>query len=574
MSSGAGRDAAEHLTLLQERSAGTFSTVYVAESRSEGGLARIVAVKHLKEQWNGADEVLDRTRDEARLLSRLQHKNILRVEALITLNGRPAVVMEFVDGVDVKQLFNSLAKEGRSFPPRAAYRIALSVASALDAAWNQVPYGATAPLRVVHRDIKPSNLMVSKEGEVKVLDFGTARFNHEVRVAHTSMMRFGSLRYMSPERKEGGRGDHSGDIYGLGLLLIELLSGQKCKILPVEPTAHDAAIASAVARIPDVGLPDERWEATLIETLARMCAYTAEERLTATQCIDLLRAFADQARGESLEALAARYVVPLANETYGRLGDGPKPNLGPVVTPDPEPPPAPPVSDPGDPFALPTERISKPSGVDLQAVAPIAQAQPAPLSPPPDAPAAVAPPPAAATGPVATPAPSRAAVPQPRPIAPATQPTPSGSRKAIILAGAAAFAGVSLIGLAGLAYFSLSSGPSAPADGPTATIEAEEPVEPSNPTAGDTVTLTVGSSSSTIRWIKVNDEAGETLGKGRPDTTLDLPPGTYNLQVSVVGFPAVSASFELDDAMNWSCAPAEGGGVTCTDRDETLVLQP
>ena len=570
MASGAGRDAAGDLTLLQERSAGTFSTVYVAESRSEGGLARIVAVKHLKEQWNGADEVLDRTRDEARLLSRLQHKNILRVEALITLKGRPAVVMEFVDGVDVKQLFNELAKQGRAFPPRAAYRIALSVATALDAAWNQVPYGATAPLRVVHRDIKPSNLMVSKEGEVKVLDFGTARFNHEARVAHTSMMRFGSLRYMSPERKEGGRGDHAGDIYGLGLLLIELLSGKKCKVLSVEPSAHDAAIAAAVAQIPDVGLPDDRWENTLYETLARMCAYTAEERLTADQCVTMLRAFADQSRGDSLEALAAEIVKPLAEQTYGRLGDGPKPSLEPIPTPDPEPPPpSPVVADPGDIFGMPTERVSNKTGAVLAAAAPPAFRGPAPQ--PADGSRAAAPS-AASAGPVvhANPAPAnrsgRTSAPKPRPIPP--PPASSGSGKTLVIAGVAAFLLVGGLGVAGLGIYTWSQRDAGTSGG---TLE-EADATTAPPPSGETVALSVGSDDKTVRWIKIKDANGDSMGKGRPDTTVDLAPGTYTLQVSVVGRQPVSGEFELNTATDWSCAAEAGGGATCTGNGQTILL--
>jgi len=578
MASGAGRDAAGDLTLLQERSAGTFSTVYVAESRSEGGLARIVAVKHLKEQWTGADEVLDRTRDEARLLSRLQHKNILRVEALITLKGRPAVVMEFVDGVDVKQLFNHLAEQGRPFPPRAAYRIALSVASALDAAWNQVPFGANAPLRVVHRDIKPSNLMVSKEGEVKVLDFGTARFNHEARVAHTSMMRFGSLRYMSPERKEGGRGDHPGDIYGLGLLLIELLSGKKCKVLPVEPSAHDAAIASAVAQIPDVGLPDDRWENTLYETLARMCAYTATERLTASQCVPLLRAFADQARGDSLEALAARIVAPLTSATYGRLGDGPLPSLEPIPTPDPEPEPEPVVADPADPFGMPTERISTSAGAALAAAAPAAfRAETGPTNLAHRQPVAHQPsPPAAAPTPERTvdanPAsrPARTTVPKPRPIPP-PPPASSGTGKVLILAGLGAFLVVGGLGAAAMALFVWNK------DTPTelAPVEAGTTDGTTEPFAdAGTVSVSVGSDDSKVRWIKVLDADGNSLGKGRPDTSVDASPGMYTLQVSIVGRPTLSGEFEVTGDMDWTCASESGGGATCTDGDHNLALTP
>ncbi len=567
MASGAGREPSDDLTLLQERSAGTFSTVYVAESRSEGGLARIVAVKHLKEQWTGADEVLDRTRDEARLLSRLQHKNILRVEALISLKDRPAVVMEFVDGVDVKQLFGHLAKQNQAFPPRAAYRIAVSVASALDAAWNQVPYGATAPLRVVHRDIKPSNLMVSKEGEVKVLDFGTARFNHEARVAHTSMMRFGSLRYMSPERKEGDRGDHPGDVYGLGLLIIELLAGKKCKILPVEMSAHDAAIAAAVARIPDVGLPDERWENTLFETLARMCAYDPKDRLTAAQCVPLLRAFADQARGDSLEALAAKVVVPLASATYGRLGEGPSPSLEPIPTPDPEQPARmpnlarQPVVDPAVPVNVTTERI---------AVATLAAAAPPAYRPSdgegstPD----VATPSVAADGREDSAPVDRRALPQPRPVPPSPPPSKSTGR-VLVLAGVAAFLLVSMVAAAALGFYTWQK-QSASADEAGTTVTTTASVASQ---AGD-IELSVDSDDGKVRWIRVLDADGNDLGKGSPDATFQLPEGSYTLKLRMVGRPILAGEFELTEPIAWLCQPGAEQSATCTAGEQTLALAP
>jgi len=565
MASAAGGDAGSDLTLLQKRSAGTFSTVYVAESRSEGGLARIVAVKHLKERWNGTNEVLDRTRDEARLLSRLQHKNILRVEALISLKGRPAVVMEFVDGVDVKQLYNELREQSRSFPPRAVFRIGLNTASALDAAWNQVPFGAQAPLRVVHRDIKPSNLMVSKEGEVKVLDFGTARFNHEARVAHTAMLRFGSLRYMSPERKEGSRGDHPGDVYALGLLMIELLVGNKSKNLPVDRAPHDSAIAKALSEIDDTGLPDERWENTLFETLARMCAYDASERLTAAQCVPLLRAFAEQARGDSLEKLASEVVAPLADQTFGRLGDGPLPNLDPIVTPDPH---------------EPTRRSSR-TGPDNIAARPLSSAAAALLSPPaglPPPPAQTPPPPAAvAHRPPpshGTPAPAlqqqpppRAALPTPRPAPP--PPKERGHLRTLIFVGLGAFLLVASLGAAGLGLWLWKISPSTESDFPT-----EEPLDEDVNTGLGEFSVSVDSDDSRLRWIKVVDSDGEDMGRGRPAAELTLPLGVYTLQASVVGRAVAEAEFELVSSVDWICTPQDEGSVVCEADERRLLLAP
>lgn len=310
------------LVLHQERSAGAFARVYLAEANSADGISRIVAVKVLKDRWGENPELLERTRDEARLLARLRHKNILRVEALTTIDGRPAVVMEFVDGVDLKQIIRALGPEGEKIPPKVAYRIADRIGSALDAAYAQVPYGLREPMKVVHRDIKPSNVMLSVEGEVKVLDFGTARFSHEIRAAHTSVLRFGSMKYMTPERKTGDRGDHSSDVYALGLVLIEMLTVGGIDALPADRRGHDEALAALLQRVSDTALPDERWTATLKQTLSRMCAYNVEERITAGQACKMLSAFAEQATGPSLEAFADTVVSRVTRQVFGDVADG------------------------------------------------------------------------------------------------------------------------------------------------------------------------------------------------------------------------------------------------------------
>ena len=193
------------ITLLQVWAAGAFSRVYRAEARSVGGQSRVVAVKLIDGPWSAALGILTQTRDEARLLARLQHRNILRVEALAEVDGQPALVMEFVDGLDLQQLMEHLAMDGRSMPRRAVYEVMGACVSAIAAAWEAVPPDASGPLRVVHGDLKPSNIMVSMQGDVKVVDFGAARFDTPDRQARAHALFSTDTRYLSPERRLGGQ---------------------------------------------------------------------------------------------------------------------------------------------------------------------------------------------------------------------------------------------------------------------------------------------------------------------------------------------------------------------------------
>jgi serine/threonine protein kinase len=297
------------LTLLEELASGTFARVYLAEAKGQGGVDRLVAVKVLREKWADSEEVLTRTRDEARLLARLRHKHIVRVEELSEFDDQPAIIMEYVEGLNLQQLLDLLKGAHQRFPARAALQIGVATASALDAAFRRVPYGQQDPLQVIHRDVKPSNVMLSIDGELKVLDFGTARASSPLRSAQTGMMRFGSWKYMSPERKEGDRGDHASDIYSLGLLLIELLGNDWIQGLPVSPGEHDNQLRRLVEGLDRTGMPNEAWDRALKDLLLQMSAFNPEVRPSAQQLVDVLRQYADQAEGQNMDALATEVVA-------------------------------------------------------------------------------------------------------------------------------------------------------------------------------------------------------------------------------------------------------------------------
>ncbi len=208
---------------LKKLAEGTFGKVYLAEIITDSKFSKVVAIKLLHAKWADHDEIIKRSRDEARVLGRLQHRNIIKVEGLVSIGGKCAIIMEYLNGVDLKTLINFCAKSRTRIPRKVIFETISSVASALDAAYNRPPLQGGDPLRLIHRDIKPSNIMVTVEADVKVLDFGTAQAKFEDREAETQALAFGSAAYMSPERFLGDEDRLSGDVYALGVTLYELL---------------------------------------------------------------------------------------------------------------------------------------------------------------------------------------------------------------------------------------------------------------------------------------------------------------------------------------------------------------
>ena len=295
----------EILEILGE---GSFGTVCVARVSTDP-LRRKVALKILKGAYAANKKILNRTRDEARLLSRINHPNIVRVERLMEVGGRPIVVMEHVQGVSLDQLLLRF-KEG--LPGAIALEMCRQTCLALHVAYAEALGEDGRPMRVIHRDIKPSNIMLSIHGEVKVLDFGIARGEFEGREARTESVVMGSRPYMAPERLDGISDSPGVDVYSAGMSMFELLTGRTMS-LSINPVSHDQAMNRQLAHIQVQGMPEAAIE-DLRNLLRRMCAYTRDYRPSAADCardLEQLLYAIDPRYRIGLDEFARTTVVPI-----------------------------------------------------------------------------------------------------------------------------------------------------------------------------------------------------------------------------------------------------------------------
>ena len=188
---------------------GGMGTVYKAYDRD---LNRIVALKVVRPSLTTNPEAVQRFKQELLLASKISHKNILRIHDLGDHDGTKFISMAYVEGQD---LYRILQQQGR-LPVGRAVHIACQLCSALDAAEAE---------GVVHRDLKPQNILCDQAGNVYVSDFGLAKsFESDVGITRTAQL-LGTPRYMSPEQAEAKPVDQRSDIYSLGLILYEMVTG-------------------------------------------------------------------------------------------------------------------------------------------------------------------------------------------------------------------------------------------------------------------------------------------------------------------------------------------------------------
>jgi serine/threonine protein kinase len=300
--------------LLRTLGVGSFGTVYLAEMESSGGFRRRVALKLLNPTWDQQSDASTRLRDEARLLGRLEHRHIVRVDDLLRLDGRWALLMEYVEGVDLECVVSPPGGvEMPGFSPRAALDVVQAVAAALWAA-AETPGADNRPLAVVHRDIKPSNIRVTTQGDVKVLDFGVARADFVGREARTERVRYGSIGYMSPERLLGGDETSAGDVYALGVVLYELMMGKSYGRCELGPAQQEAQVAAAVEEAAEVAGQD------IAILMKDMLAYEAEDRPSGRKVEERARALVAGRAEPDLAAWSA-LVVPLLDRPPADDGD-------------------------------------------------------------------------------------------------------------------------------------------------------------------------------------------------------------------------------------------------------------
>jgi eukaryotic-like serine/threonine-protein kinase len=218
-------ESAQRYRVVEKLESGGMAEVFRAESEGLQGFRKQVAIKRVLPHLSEKKRFIAMFLDEARVTAQLTHSNCVQVFDIGVGDNAYFIVMEYVDGANLKSIAESMRKQGKDFPVAAAAFIAQEICKGLSYAHELTDQNGM-PLNMVHRDVSPPNVLVTKYGEVKIVDFGLAKASSQLEKSEPGIIK-GKFSYLSPEAAMGQEVDRRTDIFAVGIILWELLAGQR-----------------------------------------------------------------------------------------------------------------------------------------------------------------------------------------------------------------------------------------------------------------------------------------------------------------------------------------------------------
>jgi len=215
----------ERYELLRLLATGGMAELFLAKQTALEGFEKVVVIKQILGHLAEDDEFVTMFIDEARIAAKLSHPNIVQIYDLGKSEGTHYIVMEYVSGRNVQHMINKTEEDNGLLPMEHVCRVMAGVCDGLYYAHSRKDYDGKA-LDIVHRDISPQNILVGFNGTVKIVDFGIAKASTQLAQTRAGVLK-GKYAYMSPEQVRGAAIDHRSDIFSVGLVMYEMLTGQR-----------------------------------------------------------------------------------------------------------------------------------------------------------------------------------------------------------------------------------------------------------------------------------------------------------------------------------------------------------
>lgn len=258
--------------LLEKLAVGGMAEIYKAKTYGAEGFEKQLAIKRILPHCSADKEFIRMLIDEAKLSVLLSHANIVQVYDLGKVGEDFFISMEFINGVNLRDVLYRCREQNVDIPPEIAIYILSEICKGLDYAHRKTD-GDGKPLGIVHRDVSPQNILISFEGEVKIVDFGIAKAAMNISHTMAGILK-GKIAYMSPEQALGKPVDYRTDLFSAGIILYECLTGTK---LFKGESQFEVLKKIRSTKITESTLPEEI-PLTLRPIVAKALAYLARER--------------------------------------------------------------------------------------------------------------------------------------------------------------------------------------------------------------------------------------------------------------------------------------------------------